>query len=332
MKPVLSVVVPSYNVEQYLEKGLASFADARFNDRLEVIIVNDGSTDKTHEIASRFVSDYEKIFVLVDKENGGHGSAVNKGIEYATGKYFRIVDGDDWVNTENMARLLDYLEKSDTDLVIDNKREVHMVTGKTQYFGMPKLVQKEKTYAFEDVCLMPEVAPHIMIHTMSVKTSLLKENGIKLLEGIFYVDIEFIIKTTVYAKTIEFLDLEVYQYLIGNENQSVNYKNYVKRFSHHSKVTRELISFATEFKTSSKKLRTYLDKRVQLLINTHLNIALIFDEDRDRGLGRAKAFRNYLRNRNKKFYVITTPRYIVALALHYLGINYDSLQKLMRRK
>lgn len=88
MNTILSVAVPSYNVEQYLNKTLPSYCDERFNDILEVIIVNDGSTDTTAEIAQSYVDRYPRIFKLVNKENGGHGSAVNAGIDNATGKYF----------------------------------------------------------------------------------------------------------------------------------------------------------------------------------------------------------------------------------------------------
>lgn len=336
MRPILSVVVPSYNVEQYLEKGLSSYADERFNDRLEIIVVNDGSTDKTHDIATRFVEKNPEIFVLIDKENGGHGSAVNAGIDNAKGKYFRIIDGDDWINTDNMIKLLDYLENSSADIVIDNKREVHMVTGDTEYFAPPRSVEYGKTYRFEDVCLDESITPNIMIHTMSIKLSILRDNRIHLLEGIFYVDIEFIIKSTVLASTIEFTDLEIYQYLVGNVNQSVNFKNYVKRFDHHKQVTRELVNFATSFDTKRTNnpdaYRKYLDRRICLLINTHMNIALIYDIDRNRGLKRAKDFRRYLLRKNIKYFIKTTPRYLVTLILHYLGINYGKLQKLMGRK
>lgn len=331
MKPILSIVVPSYNVEQYLDKGLSSYCDDRFNDRLQVMIVNDGSKDRTHDIAATYVEKFPRIFTLIDKENGGHGSAVNKGIDNALGRYFRIIDGDDWINTENMATLLEYLESSDADIIVDNKREVNMVTGDTEYFGSPSKVELKKTYDFTDVCLDDEITPNIMIHTMSIKTSILQENSIHLLEGIFYVDIEFILKSTVLAKTIEFVDLEIYQYLVGNVNQSVNYKNYVKRFDHHKQVTRELIRFSTEFKTDNDILRRYLDRRVCLLINTHMNIALIYDEDRKQGLNRAKDFRQYLKSVNIEYYEKTTKRYYVTLLLHYLGVDYDRLQKLMRR-
>ena len=174
MGKVLSIAVPSYNVEQYLDKSLTSFSDERFNDKLEVIIVNDGSTDGTEEIANKYVEKYPKIFKLINKENGGHGSAVNTGIQHAEGKYFRIVDGDDWVHTENMVQLLELLETVNTDLVVDEKREVHMVSGDTQYFPLPSKVPAGRALSFESVCKHEELFPYIMLHTLSVKTDLLK--------------------------------------------------------------------------------------------------------------------------------------------------------------
>ena len=332
MNPILSVVVPSYNVEQYLKKGLDSYSDERFNEKLEIIVVNDGSKDSTQKIAEEYAAKWPNVIKVINKENGGHGSAVNAGIDNAHGKYFRIIDGDDWVNTENMVKLLDVMEKSDADIIVDNKREVNMVSGETVLFPMSKNVEPNKLYKFEDVCLDEDVTPNIMIHTMSIRTEILQKNKIHLLEGIFYVDIEFILKSTVLAKTIEFTDLEIYQYLVGNVNQSVNYKNYVKRFEHHKKVTRELIEFATNFKSDSVILHEYLDARVCLLINTHMNIALIYnDEDRKQGLLWAKDFRKHLCDTNTDYYNKTKKRYLITLLLHYLGVDFDKLQKIMGR-
>ncbi len=329
MTPILSVAVACYNVENYIDKCLTSFSDERFNGRLQVIVVNDGSTDKTLEIAGSYKAKYPNIFEIVDKENGGHGSAVNAAIDRATGKYFRIVDGDDWVNTENMASLLSYMEASNADIVVDNKREVNMETGETEFFPMPAGVKADFQYNFADICNDATVTPNIMIHTMSIKTDILKENNIHLLEGIFYVDIEFIIKSTVRAKTVVFKDLEIYQYLVGNVNQSVNFRNYVKRYPHHLQVTNELVRFATEFECEDA-IRTYLDRRIVLLINTHMNIALIYNEDRKLGKRQAKEFRAELKSKNENYFNATKKRYLITYLLHILGVNYDTLQKLKR--
>ena len=330
MGKILSIAVPSYNVEQYLNKCLDSFSDERLKAGLEVLIVNDGSTDRTEEIAQSYVERYPEIFRLINKENGGHGSAVNAGIENATGKYFRIVDGDDWVHTDNMVKLIGLLEKVNTDLVVDEKREVHMVTGNTEFFPLPERVPKERALSFESVCHHAELFPYIMLHTMSAKTALLKKYGIRLQEHIFYVDIEYIIKTTCESKSITFYNLEIYQYLIGNVNQSVSAQNYVKRYEHHNQVVKELVRYATAAEVS-EPIRKYLDRRICLLLNSHYNISLIFNEDRKAGMKQAKDFRQYLKQVNPKYYKATTKRFLQALTLHYLGVDYDKLNRLKGR-
>lgn len=331
MKKVLSIAVPSYNVEQYINKCLDSFSDSRLQDGLEVLIINDGSTDRTREIAESYVERFPLIFRLINKENGGHGSAVNTGIENATGKYFRIVDGDDWVNTDNLVQLLDILADTDTDLVVDEKREVHMVTGASQFYPLPDNVPKNRALKFETVCNHSELFPYIMLHTLSVKTKLLKKYDIHLLEHIFYVDIEYIIKATCESRSITFYDIEIYQYLIGNVNQSVSAQNYVKRYEHHNKVVKELVRYATE-KEVSKPIRKYLDKRICLLLNSHYNISLIFNENRKEGIQQARDFREYLKRVNKLYYDATKKRYAIAMVLHYLGVDYDKLNRLKGRK
>lgn len=331
MGKILSVAVPSYNVEKYLDKCLKSFADVRMNETLEVLIVNDGSTDNTEVIANKYVKKYPEIFKLINKKNGGHGSAVNAGIENATGKYFRIVDGDDWVITDNLVKLLELLKKADADLVVDEKREVHMITGETKFTALPDYVDKNKLYQFEDICNFNDIAIYIILHTLSAKTEILKKNHIRLQEHIFYVDYEYIVKTTCASKTIMFLDIEIYQYLVGNVNQSVDSQNYVRRFSHHDKVVKELLLYATNAKYVGN-IREYLDRKIQLIINSHYKIALIFDKDRKQGLRRGKEFKQYLQNNYPIYYKKTKKRYWETMIFHFLGVDTEKLDKFMSRK
>lgn len=330
MNKILSVAVPSYNVEKYLHKALDSYADPRLEEGLEVIIVNDGSTDSTAEIAQKYVDKFPAIFKLVNKVNGGHGSAVNAGIDNATGKYFRIIDGDDWVNTENLIKLLEIMKDLDTDLVVDEKREVHMVTGNTQHFPMPDVIEVMKPYCFEDVCMEEQITPYIMMHTMSVKTEVLREQKIRLLEHVFYVDYEYIVKTTCACQDITFVKLEVYQYLVGNVNQSVSSQNYVKRYAHHDKVVKEVMDFVAKQEVRGT-LKQYLNKKAILIIHNHFNISLIFNKNRSEGHSWAKDFRGYLKERYPDYYKATNKRYWMALLLHFLGVDADRLNKLMRR-
>lgn len=330
MNKILSVAVPSYNVEKYLHKCLDSFADDRLKEKLEVLIVNDGSTDNTEKIALEYVRRYPEIFRLINKKNGGHGSAVNTGIDHAKGKYFRIVDGDDWVLTDNLAKLLYILQNTDVDIVIDEKREVHMINGATNFAPLPDDLEKNKVYRFKDICSRKDITPYIILHTMSVRTELLKSNHIHLLEHIFYVDYEYILKTTCKTETIMFVNLEIYQYLVGNVNQSVDSQNYVKRYAHHDKVVKEMLRFTSNSEFDSE-IMEYLNRRVSLVIHTHYKIALIFDMNRRQGYNRAKQFRDYLKKCYPEFEKRTRKRYYETVVLHFLGINAQRLDRIMGR-
>jgi len=109
---VLSVVVPTYNSENYLRTNLDSFCIDEIIDCIEVLIINDGSTDKSLSIAMEYEEKYPDTFRVISKENGGHGSGINYGIKYATGKYFKVVDSDDWVGREGIIKLVSALPRA----------------------------------------------------------------------------------------------------------------------------------------------------------------------------------------------------------------------------
>ena len=120
MEKILTITVPAYNVERFLDQTLASFADERVLDLLEVLIVDDGSKDHTAEITKRYEEKYPQTFRLISKENGGHGSTINRGIREAAGRYFKVVDGDDWVDTDGLCELVRRLRTCSTDYVFTN--------------------------------------------------------------------------------------------------------------------------------------------------------------------------------------------------------------------
>lgn len=326
---ILSIVVPSYNVEKYLDKCLTPFSDDRLQEFLEVIIVNDGSKDKTQEIAERYIQKYPGIFKLINKQNGGHGSAVNAGIRNATGKYFRIVDGDDWVNTENLVTLIDKMKNIDSDLVIDEKTTVNFTTGDVVFFPYKIPLEYEKEYSFLDVC-SKEYGDYYMLHTMSVKLELLKNHNIQLCEHVFYVDYEFIVKVTAYARSVTFIDLDIYRYLIGNISQSVDNQNYVRRYHDHLTVLKEILFFQ-ENKQFERCRRKYINLKIKLMIHTNLNICLIYNKNRAVGLEQAKALKKFLVENYGGFYYAVRKRYWVVMLLHYFGVDFEKLQRILRR-
>ena len=325
--PVLTVAMPCYNVARYLERGLASFDDARLEGLVELIVVDDGSTDTTASIAQAFVERRPQVFRLISKPNGGHGSAVNAGLAQARGTYFRVVDGDDWVDTDELVRFAQLLAQATSDLVVDVKTEVDMATMSPRVFPLPAELAQGGSCDLESVCMLDAFAPNVMIHTLTARVAYLRSISLHLLEKTFYEDLEFVVKATLDAADVEFVDTRVYQYLVGNASQSVADEGYVRRWDDHTRVCEELLALLSARKDNLSPIRlAYLQRRCALLSNTHYNIALIFDKDRARGARRAKAYRAALRANHPDVARLSDSHYRKAMVLHVLGV--DSQKKL----
>jgi len=325
--PVLTVAMPCYNVARYLERGLASFDDARLEGLVELIVVDDGSTDTTASIAQAFVERRPQVFRLISKPNGGHGSAVNAGLAQARGTYFRVVDGDDWVDTDELVRFAQLLAQATSDLVVDVKTEVDMATMSPRVFPLPAELAQGGSCDLESVCMLDAFAPNVMIHTLTARVAYLRSISLHLLEKTFYEDLEFVVKATLDAADVEFVDTRVYQYLVGNASQSVADEGYVRRWDDHTRVCEELLALLSSRKQDLSPIRlAYLQRRCALLSNTHYNIALIFDKDRARGARRAKAYRAALRANHPDVARLSESHYRKAMLLHVLGV--DSQKKL----
>ena len=325
--PVLTVAMPCYNVARYLERGLASFDDARLEGLVELIVVDDGSTDATASIAQAFVERRPQVFRLISKPNGGHGSAVNAGLAQARGAYFRVVDGDDWVDTDELVRFAQLLAQATSDLVVDVKTEVDMATMSPRVFPLPAELAQGGSCDLESVCMLDAFAPNVMIHTLTARVAYLRSISLHLLEKTFYEDLEFVVKATLDAADVEFVDTRVYQYLVGNASQSVADEGYVRRWDDHTRVCEELLALLSSRKQDLSPIRlAYLQRRCALLSNTHYNIALIFDKDRARGARRAKAYRAALRANHPDVARLSDSHYRKAMVLHVLGV--DSQKKL----
>ena len=114
---LITFAVPCYNSEAYMEHCIESLLVG--GDDVEIILINDGSKDNTGKIADEYQAKYPNIIKAVHKENGGHGSGVNKGLELAEGLYYKVVDSDDWVDEESLKKVLETIKhlKSKKQLV-----------------------------------------------------------------------------------------------------------------------------------------------------------------------------------------------------------------------
>lgn len=220
MEKILTVVVPTYNMERYLDRCLSSLIVApELMKLLEVIVVNDGSKDRSSEIAHGYADRYPDTFVVIDKENGNYGSCVNKGIELARGKYFRILDADDWYNTESFYCFCKILTKTETDLVYSKKR-THKEKSDVVSFITPCLLTGSAISLSEfDNC---ENKPYLFMHGLSYKTDILRRSGLTLHTGISYTDNEYCYYPLAFVNDILFTDLVVYEYDMNRPGQTMS--------------------------------------------------------------------------------------------------------------
>ena len=213
MEKILTVVVPTYNVEKYIEECLESMAGEAVRNDLEVLIVNDGSTDRSAELAGQFARRYPETFRVIHKENGGHGSTINRGIKEASGTYFKVVDSDDRLVPETLEKLIGWLKEEHSDIVATNHCWFDNSTAreKEEFVHPFEDVVYGKEYQFSDITKRFI----IKMHGMTIRTKILKEHMPPIDEHCFYVDMEYILFPMPYVKTITFYQDVVYMYRIG---------------------------------------------------------------------------------------------------------------------
>ncbi|MBR5932087.1 MAG: glycosyltransferase family 2 protein [Lachnospiraceae bacterium] len=277
MEKVLTFSVAAYNVEKYLEKLLDSIIVAGMNEDIEVLVVNDGSTDRTSEIALQYEARFPEMIKHVGKENGGHGSTINKGIELATGKFFRALDGDDWVDSESLKKVLAELKKTDADLVVVDYIDAY--EDGTRELNTMKNLKSGQTYPFDDIV---DLIDWCTYHYTIYKTSILKEHHIRLTEHCFYVDSEFCLYPIPYVKDMLYLDHPLYCYRLGYDEQSVSAIGRKKHIEDSDKVSRNMLTFMHEMepKVSPKRLQ-YLTHVTMRHIVRHYHAMLLFEPTKE---------------------------------------------------
>lgn len=272
MSKVLTVAIPSYNVEKFLRMTLNSFiCEEEVMKKIEVIVVDDGSKDSTANIGREYEEKYPDTFKIISKENGGHGSAVNCGIENASGKYYKVVDGDDWVNTEDFVKLVSLLEKCNSEYVFTNYYEYYDDVKKQDKVQYGRY-ENGKSYRFSDITDMP----YIPMHALVIRTDILQNNKIRLDEKCFYVDMEYISFPVPYVKSITYFDLYIYVYRLNLSTQSVSVAGFQKHIDDHLRVTRHLNEFYSQYSASPEMEEAKKSYLKRLVTYTTLTQSTIF--------------------------------------------------------
>ena len=332
MNKVLTVVIPSYNVEQYLKDTLDSFISDEIMSEIEILVVNDGSKDSTPEIAEEYVRQYPQTFRLINKENGGHGSTINRGIEEASGKYFKVVDGDDWVNTEDFAELVRRLENTDADYVVTNYYKVNDRTKEKKTEEFPWL-REHPACSFKEAAHQSELPMHALV----IRTEILQKNEIRLDEHCFYVDNEYITFPVPYVNTVQYFDLCVYMYRLAVATQSVSIQGFQKHLPDHVKVTLRLVDFAADYEKSGgdKDKAVYLNNQAAIMVGDQAGIYASFPAS-DREIRRQfEEFDAAVKEKSRTIYELSDSRSKMLHALRKSGFKrywfWTALSKLRMR-
>ena len=236
---LLTIVIPSYNSERFIRGCLDSLLIG-LDDKLDIIVVNDGSKDNTSSIAKEYADKYSFIRV-VDKENGGHGSGINKGLELAKGLYFKVLDSDDKLDKDGLVHLLDLIQKhvdegKSADIYVTPYYSVSEEGEKLYITSLNSLFKKkEEVISYKEFKKIP-FNKYFMLHMFFVKTSILKDNNMKLLEKTFYEDNEMVLFAAIHANTLCFSKEPVYLYTVGREGQSISIDSMDKNYDSQVRV------------------------------------------------------------------------------------------------
>jgi len=301
---LLSFAIPCYNSAAYMEKCIQSVLAG--GEDVEVIIVDDGSTkDETAKIADEYAAKYPTIVKAVHQENGGHGQAVNTGLAHATGKYFKVVDSDDWVDLKSYRRVLATLKKFDEaeepDMVIANYVYEKVGAKRKKVIHYDNVFPEETLFTWNDIGHF-KMDQYILMHTVIYKTELLKKCGLQLPKHTFYVDNIFVFEPLPYVKKMYYINTNFYRYFIGRDDQSVNEQMLKKRIDQQMKVTRMVIAGAdlTKIKEKEPKLASYMYRNISIMMAiSSIHLLLIGNEE---ALEKRKNLWGEIKTSNPKLY------------------------------
>lgn len=244
MSKILTIIVPSYNMEAYLPKCLGSLLidDKELLQKLEVIVVNDGSKDCTSEIAHKFEKKYPGVFRVIDKNNGNYGSCINRGLKEAVGIYIKTLDADDWFETSSFERYLAFIERfvaSDNlpDLILNDFDFVDCNANVLRHYSYAFV--KETGFTVAGFTYALDRA--LWMHGVAYKTQRLRDIHYVQMEGVSYTDEEWISQPVITVSSIEYFPGTVYKYLNGRQGQTCEPSEYARSFWMQIKILKKLL-------------------------------------------------------------------------------------------
>ena len=272
---------------------------------VEIIIVNDGSKDNTLEIAKRYEEKYPTIVKAIDKENGGHGDAVNAGLRHATGLYFKVVDSDDWVDESSLMKILESLRElvkgeKLVDMIVSNYVYEKVGAKHKKVIHYQNVMPENRVFTWKDMGHF-KIGQYILMHSVMYRTELLRMCQLELPKHTFYVDNIYVYYPLPYVKTLYYLNVNFYRYFIGRDGQSVNEQNMIKRIDQQIFVNKAMIDMYQMNKIANRKLRAYMTNYLAIMMTVSSIIAIRSKDPEN--LEKKTQLWNYLKEKDQKLYV-----------------------------
>lgn len=299
----ITFAIPCYNSEAYMEKAINSILPA--GEDVEILIVNDGSSDRTKKIGKQYAERFPSIVRVINKENGGHGDAVNSGLSQASGKYFKVVDSDDWVDEDSLMKLLEVIkgfvsEEEEVDMIVSNY--VYEKTGveHKKVIHYRNVLPQNEIFRWDDIGSF-HLDQYILMHSVMYRTEMLKLCQLKLPKHTFYVDNIYVYYPLPHVRRLYYLDVDFYRYFIGREDQSVNEKIMISRVDQQIYVTKSMISMYDLRLIGSKKLRKYMINYLAIMMT--VSSILCIRSKNEENLQKKKELWKYLRQMDYKIFL-----------------------------
>ena len=299
---LLTFAITSYNSQDYMEHCILSLLPG--GDDVEILIVDDGSKDRTAEIADEYERKYPGIVRAIHQENGGHGEAVNTGIRNAQGIFFKVVDSDDWVDAEAYQKILATLRElvgngSQLDMLISNFVYEKEGAKHKKVMKYTSAIPKEKLFTWKDVRHFSK-GQYILMHSVIYRTQLLRDCGLELPKHTFYVDNLFVYVPLPYVKNMYYLDVDFYRYYIGREDQSVNESVMIKRIDQQIKVNKIMVDSYDLWKLQDRKLRKYMFNYLEII--TVVSTVMLIRSGTEENLEKKRELWNYIKQKDLRLF------------------------------
>ncbi len=299
---LLSVAIPCYNSEAYMRHAVETLLVGGRD--VEILIVDDGSGDRTYEIGQELEAANPGIVRVIHQENGGHGSAVNAGLREATGLYFKVVDSDDWVKEDAFLEVLSTLKNliadgTSLDMFICNYVYEKVGEKRKKVVHYRNAMPQDRVFGWDEVGHFRQ-GQFILMHSVIYRTKLLKDCGLELPKHTFYVDNIYVYQPLPSVKTMYYKDVNLYRYFIGREDQSVNEGNMMKRIDQQLFVNKTMIDLHDVMSLKNRHLRDYMAKYLGIMmVVSSVFLIKIGDEE---SLAKKDELWEYLEKSNKKLY------------------------------